>query len=88
MCEQFGTPAQVRFPRWIPSGGDPEVMAHSGGLGLWGTPVSPSGGTVAAIASVERCRYVGFTPDSGRMAATERTDALGLGCVKTRHVWP
>ena len=26
MCEQFGTPAQVRFPRWIPSGSDPEVI--------------------------------------------------------------
>ena len=54
MCEQFGTPAQVRFPRWIPSGGDPEVMVHSGGLGLWGTPVSPSGGTVAPAAAFER----------------------------------
>ena len=27
MCEQFGTPAQVRFPGWIPSGSDPEVIA-------------------------------------------------------------
>ena len=31
MCEQFGTPAQVMFPRWIPSGGDPEVMAPGKG---------------------------------------------------------
>ena len=27
MCEQFGTPAQVRFPRWIYSESDPEVIA-------------------------------------------------------------
>ena len=31
MCEQIGTPAQVMFPRWIPSGGDPEVMASGKG---------------------------------------------------------
>ena len=31
MCEQFGTPAQVRFPRWIPSGSDPEVIAPGKG---------------------------------------------------------
>ena len=30
MCQQVGTPAQVRFPRWIPSGSDPEVIALSG----------------------------------------------------------
>ena len=29
------------------------------------------------IASVERCRHVGFTPNSGRMAATQRTDTSG-----------
>jgi hypothetical protein len=29
------------------------------------------------FASIERCRYVGFTSDSGRMAATQRTDASG-----------
>ena len=28
-------------------------------------------------ASVERCWHVGFTPDSGRIAATQRTDASG-----------
>ena len=33
--------------------------------------------TVGSIASFERCRHVGFTPDSGRMTATQRTDALG-----------
>ena len=27
--------------------------------------------------SVERCPYVGFTPDFGRMAAMQRTDASG-----------
>ena len=27
MCEQFGTPAQVGFPRWIYSESDPEVIA-------------------------------------------------------------
>ena len=26
MCEQFGTPAQAMFPRWIPPGRDPEVI--------------------------------------------------------------
>ncbi len=31
MCEQFGTPAQVRSPRWIPSGSDPEVIAPGKG---------------------------------------------------------
>jgi hypothetical protein len=30
-----------------------------------------------STASVERSRHVGFTPDSGRMAATQRTDASG-----------
>ena len=30
-----------------------------------------------SIASFERCRHVCFTPDSGRMTATQRTDALG-----------
>ena len=30
-----------------------------------------------SIASSERRRHVGFTPDSGRMTATQRTDALG-----------
>ena len=30
-----------------------------------------------SIASVERCRYVGFTPDSGRMSATQQIDASG-----------
>ena len=30
-----------------------------------------------SIASFERFRYVCFTPDSGRMTATQRTDALG-----------
>ena len=30
-----------------------------------------------SIASVERCRHVGFTPDSGRIAARQRTDASG-----------
>jgi hypothetical protein len=30
------------------------------------------------VASVERCsRHVGFTPDSGRIAASQRTDAMG-----------
>jgi hypothetical protein len=29
------------------------------------------------IASVERSRHVGFTPDSGRMAATQLNDASG-----------
>jgi hypothetical protein len=28
------------------------------------------------IASFERCRHVCFTPDSGRMTGTQRTDAL------------
>ena len=28
-------------------------------------------------ASVERCRHVGFTPDFGRMIATQQTDASG-----------
>ena len=32
---------------------------------------------VGSFASVEQCRHVGFTPDSGRMIATQRTDALG-----------
>ena len=32
---------------------------------------------VGSIASVGRCRHVGFTPNSGRMAATQRTDASG-----------
>jgi len=31
MCKQFGMPAHVMFPRWIPSGGDPEVMAPGKG---------------------------------------------------------
>lgn len=31
MCEQFGTPAQVMCPRWIPSGIDPEMMAPAKG---------------------------------------------------------
>jgi hypothetical protein len=30
-----------------------------------------------SIASVERSRHVGFTPDSGRMAATQLNDASG-----------
>ena len=30
-----------------------------------------------SIASFERCRHVGFTRDSGRMFATQRTNALG-----------
>ena len=30
-----------------------------------------------SFASFERRRHVGFTPDSGRMTATQRTDALG-----------
>ena len=30
-----------------------------------------------SIASFERCRHVGFTPNSGRMAATQQTDASG-----------
>ena len=30
-----------------------------------------------SVASFERCRHVGFTPDFGRMTATRRTDALG-----------
>jgi hypothetical protein len=30
-----------------------------------------------SIASSERRRHVGFTPDSGRMTATQRNDALG-----------
>jgi hypothetical protein len=29
-----------------------------------------------SIASFERCRHVCFTPDSGRMTGTQRTDAL------------
>ena len=33
-----------------------------------------------SIASVERSRHVGFTPNSGRMAATQLNDASG-------HVW-
>ena len=32
---------------------------------------------VGSFASVEQCRHVGFTPNSGRMIATQRTDALG-----------
>ena len=31
MCEQFGTPAQVIASRYIPSGGDPEVIASGKG---------------------------------------------------------
>src|SRR6202035_2652191 len=31
----------------------------------------------STFASVEQCRHVGFTPDSGRRAATQRTDASG-----------
>src|SRR5262249_2737415 len=31
MCEQFGTPAQARFPRWIPSGSGPEVITQGKG---------------------------------------------------------
>ena len=30
-----------------------------------------------SIASFERCRYVCFTPNYGRMTATQRTDASG-----------
>ena len=30
-----------------------------------------------STASLERSRHVGFTPNSGRMAATQLTDALG-----------
>ena len=33
--------------------------------------------TVGSTASVERSRHVGFTPDSGRMAATQLNDASG-----------
>ena len=32
---------------------------------------------VGSITSVERSRHVGFTPDSGRMAATQLNDASG-----------
>ena len=32
---------------------------------------------IGSIASVERCRHVGFTPDFGRIAARQRTDASG-----------
>src|SRR6516165_3727222 len=31
MCEQFGTPAQAKFPRWIPSGSGPEVITQGKG---------------------------------------------------------
>jgi hypothetical protein len=34
-------------------------------------------GRFGSVASVERCRYVGFTSDSGHMAATQRTDSAG-----------
>ena len=40
---------------------------------LTGEPTSNLGPT----ASVVRSRHVGFTPDFGRMVATQRTDALG-----------
>jgi hypothetical protein len=30
-----------------------------------------------SVASFERCRHVGFTPDSGRYDCEQRTDALG-----------
>ena len=33
--------------------------------------------TVGSNASVDLSWYVGFTPDFGRIAATQRTDALG-----------
>ena len=36
------------------------------------------GSATGPVASVERCsRHVGFTPDSGRIAASQRTDAMG-----------
>jgi hypothetical protein len=34
-------------------------------------------GRSGSTASVERSRHVGFTPDSGRMAATQLNDASG-----------
>jgi hypothetical protein len=40
----------------------------------------------ASIASVERCRHVGCTPNSGRMAATQRTDASGQLATKPNVV--
>jgi hypothetical protein len=36
-------------------------------------------GRDGSFASVERSRHVGFTPDSGRMAATQLTDAYAIG---------
>ncbi|MGZ3295213.1 MAG: hypothetical protein ACXU9D_18325, partial [Xanthobacteraceae bacterium] len=36
----------------------------------------------STTASVERSRHVGFTPDSGRMAATQLTDGSGQ-CTKS-----
>src|SRR5579864_930564 len=44
-------------------------------------PKQPFGGSLndsyGSIASVGRCRHVGFTPNFGRVVATQRTDALG-----------
>jgi hypothetical protein len=53
---------------------------HSGSLNattLWHIDAVEWAPSTASIASFERCRHVGFTPDSGRMTATQRTDALG-----------
>ena len=41
-------------------------------------------GRAGSIASFERCRHVYFTPNYGRITATQRTDALG----QSRHFAP
>ena len=49
----------------------------------FGVSIIPTDVRDGSIASVERYRYVGFTPDSRRMAATQRTDASGQ-----QGTWP
>ena len=47
-------------------------LAHGEGPVEWLAEVA-----CGSIASVERSRHVGFTPNSGRMAATQLNDASG-----------
>ena len=44
---------------------------------------TPEGQGGQSIASFERCRHVGFTPNSGRMTATQQIDALGQKLAET-----
>ena len=75
------------FAHWLlchGNGRTSEPCESRGSSTVLGAPEGESPSGDSTIALVERCpRRVGFTPDPGRVAATQRNDAMGPGCVKS-----